>query len=80
MFCNKVKNELLIPDMLTVTSITSIYKNKGPKNDLDSDRGIFGSCKIRSILEKLIYQDEYEKIDENLSDSNAGGRKERNKT
>ena len=78
MFCNKVKNELLIPDMLTVTSITSIYKNKGPKNDLDSDRGIFGACKVRSILDKLIYQDEYEKLDDNLSDSNAGGRKERN--
>ena len=45
---------------------------------MDSDRGIFGACKVRSILEKLIYQDEYEKIDDNLSDSNAGGRKERN--
>ena len=78
MFCNKVKTELLIPDFLTITSIRSIYKNKGPKNDLDSDRGIFCVPKIRSILEKLIYQDEYDNIEGNLSDSNAGGRRGRN--
>ena len=78
MFCNKVKTELIIPEILTLTSITSIYKNKGPKNELDSDRGIFCVSKIRSILEKLIYQDKYETIDRNMSDSNAGGRKNRN--
>ena len=35
MFCNKVKTELTIPEMLTLTKVTSIYKNKGPKNELE---------------------------------------------
>ena len=78
MFCNKVKAELVIPEMLTFTTITSIYKNKGPRNDLESDRGIFCVSKLRSILEKLIYQDEYKIIEENIGDSNAGGRRMRN--
>jgi hypothetical protein len=31
--------------------------------------------KIRSILEKLVYNEKYEIIDENMSSSNIGGRK-----
>ena len=34
--------------------------------------------KIRSILDKLIYNDKYSIIDRNISPSNIGGRKERN--
>ena len=33
---------------------------------------------MRSILLKIIYNDEYENIDANLSDSNVGGRKTKN--
>ena len=33
---------------------------------------------FRSILDRLIYNDEYKKIDTNLTDSNVGARKERN--
>ena len=78
MLCNKVKTQLSIPSFLTSTTITSIYKNKGNKNDLENDRGIFGVSKIRSIIEKLIYQDIYEKIDNSMSDSNVGARRQRN--
>ena len=40
--------------------------------------GSFGLSKIYSILEKLIYKEDYEKIDAAMSDSNVGGRKKRN--
>ena len=40
--------------------------------------GIFGVSKVRSIMEKLIYQDTYETIDSSMSDSNVGGRRHRN--
>ena len=33
---------------------------------------------LRSILDKLIYLDEYGSIDQNLTDANVGGRKGRN--
>ena len=33
---------------------------------------------LRTILDRLIYNDEYEKIDKKLTDSNVGNRKNRN--
>ena len=77
-FCNSVKTQLCIPEFLTYTDITSFHKNKGAKNDLENDRGVFSVSKIRSIIEKLIMQDSYENIDLNMSDSNVGGRRRRN--
>ena len=78
MFCNKVKTQLMIPKFLTFTDITSVYKLKGKKNSLENDRGLFGVSKVRSIVEKLVLQDMYETIDDSMSDSNVGGRKNRN--
>ena len=45
---------------------------------MKNDRGIFAFSVIRNILDKLIYDDKYEEIDKNMSESNIGGRKERN--
>ena len=78
MFCNQVKAQLIIPEFLTFTDITSIWKQKGEKCDLENDRGIFGVSKIRAIIEKLIYEDIHEQVDEEMSDSNVGARKKRN--
>ena len=78
MLCNNVKTQILVPEFVTSTDITCIYKNKEEKSDLDNDRGIFGVSKIRSIIEKLIYEEDYETIDDNMSDSNVGGRRKRN--
>ena len=63
---------------MELANITSIYKNKGSKLDLNNDRGIFSVTQVRTIIDKLIYNDFYEIIDDNLSDSNVGGRKKRN--
>ena len=73
-----MKNQTEVPNFMKKMSITSIFKCKGSKNDLTNDRGLFGLSKIRSILDKVIYNDIYEKIDNNLSFSNVGGRKNRN--
>ena len=76
--CNKIKEECQLPSFLELTNITSIYKNKGSKLDLNNDRGIFSVTCLRSIIDKLMYNDFFEEIDNNLSDSNVGGRKNRN--
>ena len=78
MLCNKMKSEMAVPRFLINTNITSIYKNKGNKDDLENDRGIFGVTKVRSIVEKLIYEEVYDKIDTAMSDSNVGARRKRN--
>ena len=75
---NLVRRKQIYPDILTPSNITSIFKNKGRKNDLNSDRGVFNVVKLRTILDKLVYQDNYEIIDENMSCSNIGARKNRN--
>ena len=59
-------------------SITSFHKNKGSKNDLSNDRGVFNLVKVRSLLDKLIYNDIYPVVDAALSQSNIGGRRGRN--
>ena len=48
---------------------------KGPLLELENERGIFRVDVIRSILMKLIYNENYSVIDKNMSDSQMGGRK-----
>ena len=45
---------------------------------MNNDRGIFNVVKIRSILEKLIYNEKYDTIELSMSCSNIGARKNRN--
>jgi hypothetical protein len=55
-----------------------LYKNKGSRKDIENYRGIFRVTIFRSILDKLIYNDEHPEIDQHLTDSNVGARKSRN--
>jgi hypothetical protein len=75
---NRIKSEGVYPKCLELCNITSLYKQKGPINDFGSHRGIFRVQALRNILERLIYNDEYEEIDSNLTDCNVGARKQRN--
>jgi hypothetical protein len=72
---NRVKYEFEFPDIMELANIISIYKGKGEKTCLESDRGIFIINIFRSIMMKLIYNDEYENLDDHMSDSNIGARK-----
>ena len=72
---NKIKNQCKVPDLFRFKNISAIYKNKGSKSDLENDQGIF-TCTIPiTILHKLMYENNYNIIDSNLSDSNVGARK-----
>ena len=75
---NKIKEEQIFPESLELCNISSIWKSKGSKNDFESYRGVFRVTVFRSILDRLIYNDEYKKIEANLTDSNVGAQKERN--
>ena len=75
---NKIKETLFIPKYLEYATIVSIYKGRGDKMCLENDRGIFIVNIFRSILMKLSYQDKYQIVDRNMSDSNVGGRKNKN--
>ena len=75
---NKVKSENKIPDFMRLADISAIYKGKGQKISLENDRGIFLVTIFRSILMRLVYKDTYDVINENMSDSQVGGRKGKN--
>ena len=75
---NIIKAQQKVPDSLKLCNVTSLYKNKGSRKDFENYRGIFRVTILRSILDRLIYNDEYPGIEENMSDSNVGARSKRN--
>ena len=75
---NGIKLHQFIPEYLTLENISTIFKLKGSRLDMNSDRGIFILTSLKRILDKLIYFDKYSDIDQNMSDSNIGARKDRN--
>ena len=75
---NGIKSNLFIPDYMNLGNISSIYKKKGSRLEMSNERGIFILTVLKKILDKLIFFDNIDDIDANMSDSNIGGRKERN--
>ena len=68
----------MYPEALEIANISVIYKNKGPKNEFESYRGIFRVPILRTILDRIIYNDEYDTIEDALTDSNVDARRGRN--
>ena len=44
---------------------------------MQNDRGVHSVTKIRSIIDKLLYNDKLKEVDKNMSDCNVGGRRKR---
>ena len=57
-------------------NITSLYKKKSRK-DFNNYRGVFRVQTLRSILDRLTYNDAYYTIDDHITDGNTWARKER---
>ena len=72
-FFNLIKETGTMPDFVQWANITSLFKGKGDRLDLANDRGIFLVTVFRSILMKLIYNEKYDTLDQNMSDTNGGG-------
>ena len=75
---NRIKEEQTYPKILEKCNISSIYKNKKSRNNFENYRGIFRVPIFRTILDRLIFNDEYDTIDDDLTDSNVGARRRRN--
>ena len=76
-FFNSPKEEMIIPEFLTLSNITSIYKKKGSRLDMTNQRGIFSLTILKKLLDYLIFEDIYTDIDPRMTDSNIGGHKKR---
>ena len=75
---NAVEIEILVPLLMHLADISSIYKRKGSKKCLENDRGIFVLGVLRKILDKLLYVDLYPELEENMSNSNIGAMRKKN--
>ena len=75
---NNIKENISISRLLTQVDIIPIWKGRGDRRSLENQRGIAIVNKFKDILMKIIYLEEYENIDENMSDSNIGARKNLN--
>ena len=75
---NSIKSSFLIPEFMQYSDISSIFKNKGSRQDLKNDRGIFNLAVLRKIFDKLMYLDKYPDLELSMSDSNIGARKKKN--
>ena len=73
---NKIREEKTIPSFMNTANITTIPK-KGSKLKLENERGIFRLSVIRNIFMRLIYNDNYDIIDSNMSDCQMGARKKK---
>ena len=75
---NMIKKKQIYPKIFQASNISSFWKKKGDRSDLNNDRGVFNVVKVRTILDKLVYNDFYDVIDSSMSCSNIGARKNRN--
>ena len=69
---NKIKDQLKEPEFMTLANITSFWKGKGPKYDIENERGIFILVVIRMIKDRMIYNDIKDIV--RMSDSQVGAR------
>ena len=75
---NKIKRTRKFPSFMRKINITTIFKGRGEVTDIESDRGIFLVSLFRTIMMKMIYQEYYQVIENSMSDSNIGARKNKN--
>ena len=73
---NLMKERQEYPENLEKCNITPLHK-KASKKDYKNYRGVFRVQVLRSILDRLLYNDSYYTIDSNLTDGNVGARKQR---
>ena len=75
---NGIKLTFDFPEYMELANISTLYKNKGSRYDLENVCGIFILTVLRKILDKLIYKEKYPGIESNMSDSNIGARRGKN--
>ena len=76
MLLNKIKEQMAEPEFMQLANITSFWKGKGPKNDIEMERGIFILTLLRMIKDRMIHNDIKDIIE--ISESQVGGREEYN--
>ena len=75
---NKIKEELIVPASFQLSNVSTIYKGKGSKQNVINLRGIFKLPIVRNILDRLVYFDEKDQINNSMGDLQVGNQEGRN--
>ena len=75
---NRIKMEIIVPDVLKLSNVSTLYKGKGSRRDVLNLRGIFKLPIVRNILDKLITMDEQEHVNEKMGQFQVGNQHMRN--
>ena len=70
---NLLKSKILIPEFINNANIPTVPK-RGSWIEPRNERGIFRVSVLRSILMRLIYNMQYSRINQNMSDCQMGER------
>ena len=60
---NGIKTNQIVPIFMSLSNISTIFKNKGSRFDLNNDRGIFILTVLKKMLDKMIYFDNVKELD-----------------
>ena len=69
---NKIKDQFEEPEFMQLANVTSFWKGKGSKSDIENERGIFILVVLRMIKDRMIFNDTKDIVE--ISDSQVGGR------
>ena len=69
---NRIKHEVIVPECLRLSNVSTIYKGKGSKMDVVNLRGIFKLPIVRNILDKLIHIEDQPTINAHMGQFQVG--------
>jgi hypothetical protein len=75
---NRIKLEIIVPDVLKLSNVSTLYKGKGSRRDVLNLRGIFKLPIVRNILDRLITMEEQEEVNKNMGQFQVGNQQKRN--
>ena len=73
MVFNSICEENTVPEQWKVTTIVSIYKNKGSKTDLNNRRGLFITNVVSKLFEKILLGKNDNQFKQSISKFQCGG-------
>ena len=74
---NRIKLEILVPDKLQISNVSTIYEGKGSKREVVNLRGIFKLPIVRNILDRLIYFQDQDVLNRSMGQFQVGNQKGR---
>ena len=75
---NRIKNEIIIPDNLKLSNVSTLYKGKGSRHDVLNLRGIFKLPIVRNILDRLVTMEDQVQVNASMGQFQVGNQQKRN--